>query len=402
LDRLFSQEPGLKPGALCISGNGPTLVPVTGDGTVLEPLHWHERRETGPSPPLGPPPVSKPRSLFLSHAAWFLKERPRDYERTRCFFSSQEWLSHRLGGAPVTVLPAAAYGPYYWDEDQCRALGLDPAKFPPFARLGDLIGRVSATAARRFSLPQGVPIAAGGPDFIMALIGLGALEPGIVCDRAGTSEGLNVCCAAPPAAGELRVLPHVVEGLWNAGALIPASGVLFEWFRALTGQEGRDYESMMEEIVRSPGDSLFFPAPGHAPGLFMLPRSAGRAGFGRAVVEAIGFQVRAALETLARYGFPVREMRLSGGQARNPLWNQLKADMSGCTLLVPEIIDGELAGDAALALMALGDAENLAAASSRVFRVRERVIPNPGAVPAYEERFRAYREFREKFRDLLD
>jgi xylulokinase len=406
LGRLFAWEGILELNALCVSGNGPTLVPLTHGGEALEPLHWYN------APPWpGDIPKPSPASLFLPHAAWFHRERPRDYRRTRYLFSSQEWLSYRLGGEAVTVLPSAAYEPYYWDQEQCRALGLDMAKFPPFVKLGSPLGRVSAAAARRFALPQGVPIIAGGPDFIMALIGLGALEPGIVCDRAGTSEGINVCSAVPLKTGELRVLPHVVEGFWNIGALIPDSGRLFEWFRALTGQEGRDYGSILEEIFPREGwfpappgpETLFFPKilpAGKTGGAFIAPSGfPGRTGFGRAVVEAIGFQVRSALETLAGHGFPVGEMRLCGGQGKSPRWNRAKADISGCVLLVPEIIDGELAGDAAAALPALGEAADLREASSRVLHIAGQVIPDPRAVSVYEERFRAYREFQEKFGD---
>jgi xylulokinase len=413
LGRLFSRE-RLRPDALCVSGNGPTLVPLTHDGGALGPLHWYN----APPRPRG---IRSP-SLFLPHAAWFRKERPRDYERTRYLLSSQEWLSHRLGGEAVTVLPTAAYGPYYWDAEQCRAFGLDMAKFPPFVKLGSPLGRVSAAAARRFTLPEGVPIIAGGPDFIMALIGLGVLEPGIVCDRAGTSEGINLCSAAPLETEDLRVLPHAAEGLWNIGVLIPSSGRLFEWFRVLTGQDGRAYEPILEELFPrerlSPREPLFPAVPGSpfrdlplffpeiapagqkgGPGVFVAPSGLpGRIGFGRAVAEAMGFQVRAALETLERHGFPVTEMRLSGGQGKSPLWNQAKADMSGCTLLVPEITDGELAGDAAAALAALGEAADLREASSRVLHIAGRVIPDPGAAAVYEERFRAYRELQEKIR----
>ncbi|MDR1955658.1 MAG: sugar kinase, partial [Treponema sp.] len=42
--RLASQEPGVRPAAICISGNGPTLVPLTVDGETLAPLHWYNPR----------------------------------------------------------------------------------------------------------------------------------------------------------------------------------------------------------------------------------------------------------------------------------------------------------------------------------------------------------------------
>jgi sugar (pentulose or hexulose) kinase len=407
VETLLSQIPDAKPGAICISGNGPTLVPVTYDDKELPPLQWYHdgsgRAGSG--------------SLFLPHAIRFREECPGEYEKTRYLFSPQEWLSYRLGAEAVTVLPSAAYEPYYWDLPQCEAAGLDRGKFPPFVNLGSPIGRLSPEAARRLSLSPGIPLIAGGPDFIMALIGVGAIEPGIVCDRAGSSEGINVCSPVPPAAGELRVLPHIRKEFWNVSALVPVSGRLFEWFRTLTGQENQSYEAILEEIIPHPGSpqersaplpssSFFFPhiaSPDKTgPGAFVsIPGLTSRAELGRGVVEAIGFLTRDALETLDRRGFRVQEMRISGGQGKNARWNQLKADISGVNLLVPEVKDAELAGDAILAAIALGEAADLDEAVRRMIHIEERYIPEPGAVSAYEEKFRSYRELREKIRGLF-
>jgi xylulokinase len=166
---------------------------------------------------------------------------------------------------------------------------------------------------------------------------------------------------------------------------------------------------MLEEIIPEGEQkgALFFPplvpldqaGPGEA--LIAAPGLTSRAELGRGVVEAIGFMVRGALETLNRRGFPVREMRLSGGQGKNARWNQLKADMSGVTLLVPEVRDAELEGDAILAAIALGEAADLDEAVRKMVHIKERYVPNPEAVPVYEEKFRAYEELRRKIRGLF-
>ncbi|AEF84477.1 carhohydrate kinase, fggy family [Treponema primitia ZAS-2] len=431
MGKLFSQAPDCRPDAICISGNGPTLAPLTRDGETLALLHWYQGPlgSTAPGSPSGDLPVI--RSFYLPHALGFLRERPGEYEKTRYLLSSQEWLSWRLGADPVTVLPEG-YGPYYWDDEQCRALGIDPGKFPPFVSLGSVIGRLSQEAAQRLGsaaagLPAGIPIIAGGSDFIMALIGAGTVEKGMVCDRAGSSEGINCCDLRPEetaSARDLRVLPHVSPGLWNVSVIIPSSGRLFEWYRTLTGQDGRPYEDILGELIPegllpsalsaagslssalSPagGDqgALFF--PGKTAALFGKGGLFSRTDLGRAVLEAMGYQVRDALETLGRHGFPVGEMRLSGGQSRNRRWNQLKADMTGAILLVPELGDGELGGDAALGLMTLGDAANLKEAIGRIVHIQERYEPDPATAAVYGERFQTWRELREKagpFNEML-
>jgi xylulokinase len=300
----------------------------------------------------------------------------------------------------VTVLPTADYESFYWDAEQIALLGLDGNILPPFAALGSVIGRLTPAAVRRLSdlggfgdaaLPAGIPILAGGPDFIMALIGTGVIKPGMVCDRAGTSEGINYCCGFRPAAKELRVLPHVTKGYWNVSAILPASGKYFDWYKTTTGQKDRDYGDLLLELISdSPGTKF--------PSGFFFPNAAEHNGTdtdrvdrGRAVLEAVGFMVRGGLETLNAHGFPVTEMRVSGGQGKNRLWNQLKADITGAVLLVPEISDGELGGAAVLGAMALGGAADLAEGTERIVHIRERFEPVPQIAAVYKERFNTYR-----------
>jgi xylulokinase len=374
----------LCPDAVCISGNGPTLAPLTFTGETLPPLHWYDGRVV-------PPAAGRDgaQSFFLPHAAWFCANRPREYENTRCLVSAAEWLSFKLGADLVSVLPSSAYQPYYWDEAQCRTAGLDIRKFPPFVKLGSIIGRVAAAAGKRFGLAAGVPIVAGGPDFFMALIGVGAIKPGLVCDRAGTSEGVNICVSAPIETS-LRVLPHVTEGLWNIGGVIPDSGSLFERYRVSTDQQERDYDDLLQELI--PDNAVHIPELAVLRSLQASPSPFSRTILGRAALTTIGFKVRDIVEQLRSYGLPVSELRVSGGQSRNPRWNQLKANITGCTLLIPEVNDGELAGDAVLAALALGEAADLAGAVGRMVRVKARFVPDERIFAGYTERYLAWRD----------
>ena len=383
LGELHSLAPLCVCDGVCVSGNGPTLVPVTREGKTLPPLYWNDGRTVlkreGQSKP-------EPPSFFLPHAAWLKQNAPVEYENLRFFFSSHEWLSHRLGADAFTALPQAAYEPYYWDDEQCRLFGLERSKFPPFVEMGSSVGRVSAEAASFFGagkfLKEGTPIIAGAPDFISALIGTAVQKPGETCDRAGSSEGINVCADAPVKGDGLRTLPHFREGLWNIGALIPSSGRLFDRYRQLSGQEARPYGELLEELI--PYSSFLTP-----PSSFLLPPSS--LAFGRSVICSIGLAVREALKTLEHAGLIVKEMRVSGGQGKNRLWNQLKADMSGVSLMVPEIPDAELAGNTVLAAVALGEASCVEDAASRMIHFRDVYEPRKETGSFWEEEFEKFR-----------
>lgn len=391
---------------LAISGNGPTLVPVTRNGEALLPLHWHDSRVAKSPDTLAHP------SLFLPHAAYLAQKEPQQYEYTERFLSSHEWLSWRLGADPVTVIPNRAYIPYFWDETQLSAYQLDADRFPPFVDQGIPIGSVSAHAAQRTLLPRGLPIISGGTDFITALIGTGVMVPGMVCDRAGTSEGINVCAREGSKARGLRTLPHIYEGLWNVGAMLPTTGRLFEWFRNITGQEGRDYREMLAEILKSqefskPRD-FFFPdirSTGSLRVSSAFLSTAGltnRAELGYAVIESIAFMVRSAIEHLEKEGYRIEGMRLSGGQAKNSYWNQFKADVTGRWLAIPQIEDGELAGNACLAMKGLGLYPSLEAAIEATVKIKEVFEPVQQHYAMHSERYEVYKTMLQKMERFFE
>ena len=390
---------------ICISGNGPTLVPVTAEGDALPPLFWYGGKTEARAEA-----KDKAKSFFLPHAAWFKKNAPEKYAETKLFISSHEWLAHRLGAEALTVLPQPSYETFYWDDEQLRFFGLDRDKFPPFVKTGAIMGKVSAEAVSFFSsgslIKDGTPIIAGGPDFITALIGTGTMERGDVCDRAGSSEGVNVCTGAPlntKQPDDFRILPHAREGLWNVGVLIPQSGRLFEWYRAKTGQESRAYEDLLTELIPSneDGDAKLHFKESSDPELMrnllspfsrILPTGDSRPEllrnkiyFGRAVLCSMGLAVRTAIGKLEASGLSVKEMKLSGGQVKNVRWNQLKADISGVKLLVPQITDGELAGNAALAAAAL-EKTSIEETVRRMIRITDVYKPLPENAAFWTER----------------
>ncbi len=114
---------------------------------------------------------------------------------------------------------------------------------------------------------------------------------------------------------------------------------------------------------------------------------------GRAVIESIAFGIRRVLTALDENGCVVDELRVTGGQARNVIWNQLKADITGRRVVVPEIEDAELLGGAVCALVEQKEFRGLREASDALVRFRAVYHPRAERVSAYDELYEAYREY---------
>jgi len=380
--------------AVAVSGNGPTMVPVDREGRPVGPvLLWHFNQSEG---------LEKTSSYYLPKINWLRINEPEVYNRASLFLSCPEILYHQLTGDPVMVSPHNGFLPYIWSAEELDRLGLKREAFPEIVPMGTVAGRISRRPVLDTGLSPGIPVIACGSDFMASLIGTGAVRPGCICDRAGTSEGINYCATSPLGNANLRELPHAVEGYTNISAILSSTGSLFEWYRHLTGQENFQYHETMEGVSRIPPEQdhpFFFPSlkKGHlwefANGMFAgLDPGQGKFELGRAVMEAIGFAVRRGLEIFENEGLPVDEIRVSGGQGKSRVWNQMKADITGKTILIPEVEDAELLGCACLAGVAMGRFADVVEASDALVKIKHVIRPHEHLQEIYDRKYRRYRE----------
>ena len=213
--------------ALAISGNGPTLVSESG-----LTLRWNEY----PAARLNVDETSPDEahrfanSIFLPRILLFRDLISDEYEATAHLFSGPEYLIWQLTGNVVTILPEERYETAYWNREVLEGFGIMTGKMPDFVELGHNCGKLLSNAQELLGLPD-VPVIGVGPDFIAALIGTATTEPGHICDRAGSSEGINLCVDKEIRAEGIRTLPGVKPGLWNISVLIPDSAALPEDIR---------------------------------------------------------------------------------------------------------------------------------------------------------------------------
>ncbi len=402
--------------AVVISGNGPTLVPVASDGTFLEPvMSWMDRRGTEQSRKIGSVQdfVIDP-TFYLPKAMWIADNLPEVYKQTKYFLSCPEAMAFWLTGEAVTILPGLKFEKYFWSDTLLEAVGMDKTKFPGFVKPGHITGKISRSGAVESGLPEGLPVVSAGPDFVVTQLGTAAVYPGRACDRAGTSEGINLCTEKYVEDPRLMGYGHVVEPWFNISGIISTSGKAFEWAKQQYGDFDDDYESLLKAAkTASPGaDGLIFlpylageRAPHWDPsarGAFIgLGLHHGRAEMIRAVLESIGFAMRDVIDVMAENDGRVDELRITGGPSKSPLWNQIKADVTGRRLLVPESTESELLGNLVIALRALGDTDELADTADRIVRIRDVYEPDPNRHALYSEYFEIYRDSYKRLKDIF-
>jgi len=306
-----------------------------------------------------------------------------------------------------------------WDAPLIRHFGLEPDLFPDIVDPGDPIGTVDAGLADRLGLQPGTAVCLAGHDHVCASVAVGAVRPGEVYNSIGTAETMVGTFEARTLGRDdfssgLGYGLHAVPGqmFWMGGH--STSGGSVEWMRELLGGGKLSYREVLaylQEAGSAPTGILFFPylagsgAPDPNPkaeaAFIGLTSAHGKAAMLKAVLEGNAFQmeaIRRRAETAA--GIPIRRMRAVGGGVNNPVWMQIKADVSGAAFTVPAIPEATLLGAALCAGIGTGRyasfAEAAAAGTSREPAARF----EPDA-----ERHNAYREIYEtgfsRLRSLL-
>ena len=295
--------------AVAVSGNGPTVVSQSG-----MTLRWNEHVDYEA---LGITKEQTGSSLFLPRILAFKKLFNKDFEQNDFIFSGPEYLIYQLTDSPVTILPEARFESAYWDKSGLDRCEIQQEKLPPFVSIGQTCGNLNSDLAAFLQLPEGIPVIAGGPDFVVALIGTNTLKAGAICDRCGSSEGFNYCIPDFIQEEGVRSLPSVIPGLWNVSVLIENSSQL---------SEEKRFEFAKNAIYVLKGLSQKY-----------------------------------------QIDFPDK-ITVTGGQANNHKMMQEKADVLGIRLSACQCAHAELLGDACAGWTGLGNYSSIQKASEHIVK----------------------------------
>jgi xylulokinase len=303
----------------------------------------------------------------VNNIKWMEKYEPSVLEKADKWLLIEDYVNYKLCGVKATDYSMASTTSLFkldtleWSDRIMNDLGVKKSLMPPVMQSGTVLGKVLPEVAAEIGISSDTLVVLGGHDYIAATFAAG-VKPGEIFDITGTWEmliGVTRDLSKISMADLFYIEPHVAKNAW---CLIESSisGSMYEW---IVDHLGGNWDWVMSEAGSSKAGAngcTFLPhfagavAPRTEPtslGAFIgLNNSVDRGDMARAVIEGLNYKAREMLEGIQRaMAYEVKEIKAEGGAAKNQLWMQIKADILGVPVLVPDLYEATPLGAAMLA-----------------------------------------------------
>lgn len=253
-----------------------------------------------------------------------------------------------------------------WDDTLLDALNIPRAVLPRVTDTSGVIGMLDPSI-----LGRSIPVAALCGDQHSALFGQGCFEPDMMKNTYGTGCFLLMNTGDQPAVSQNGLVSTIAWRL-NGTCTYALEGSVFVAGAAI--QWLRDEMKIIERASETETIARSLPDNG---GVYMVPtftglgapywdmysrgtiigltRGTGRAHVVRAALESIAYQSADLVSAMASdCGRKPSELRVDGGASANQFLMQFQADVLGCKVIRPAVIETTALGAALLAGLAVG------------------------------------------------
>ena len=353
----------------------------------------------------------------LPQLLWVRRNEPDLARRARRVYLAKDWLRCRLtGGWETDAIDALGTlmidaRTVAWSAELCGMIGWPLDSLPPIVRPTDVVGRVTADAARATGLAAGTPVVCGTSDTAAETYGAGMTRPGLGVLKLATAATVSVLTPRAVPSRDLINYFHVVPDHWYLIVGTNSCASAHRWLRDqfyLPISGAADGGQVFAEM-----DRMAAATPPGADGLIFHPYLNGerspywdpllradfigmtlrhtRAHFVRALYEGIAYSLRDCFEVFRAKGAGFDLARIIGGGARSATWRQIVADALGIPIELPSAADASF-GAALLAGVGVGLYPDVVSAVSRTVGVVARHEPDPARALFYDRGFAIYKD----------
>ncbi len=325
-------------------------------------------------------------SWALPKLLWLVTNQPGILNQGRLAHQT-DFITGRLAGHEVPSDSSNALKTGYdlaaecWPRELFAALRIPDGILPRVVRPGTQIAALCPEAAELAGIPAGTPIISGMTDGCAAQIAADALQPGNWNSVLGTTLVLKGATFSPLRDPAGIVYSHrSPDGTWFPGAASSAgAGVLTRHFgaRDLAALDARAATHEPSSVIAYPlagrGERFPFCVPDAE--AFMLGSPADEIDLYAALLQGVALVERLCFDYLTLLGAPLNgQLAFTGGATRSRYWCQLRADILGRAVRLPENAEPAVG----MAILAASHGSSLTDTARHMVKIRETVEPRRG------------------------
>jgi len=364
---------------------------------------------------------------------WVKRNQKEIYDEAATIFEHTDWMAYFLTGEITANINTTTIRWFYnineggFPKSLYEKIGLGDIfeKLPKrIVALGEVVGGLSNKIAQLTGLKEGIPVAGGGADAYMGVIGVNALQPGKLALITGSSQlHIGMTETELHAPGIFGTFPSaIIPGMEVVEAGQISTGSIVKWFttnflcsdlKEEAEEKGIHVYKLLDEKAAEiePGSEGFVIlehwqgnrtpwVDAHSRGVVRgLTLKHTPIHVFRAIMEAVAYGTEIILQRMEEGGVVIDEIIACGGATKSDLWMQIMADVTGKKMIIPKDLQSVSLGSAIAATVASGIYSSLQEGADKMVRIEKVVEPNMENHAIYKEYVYQYEVTYEALKD---
>ncbi len=342
----------------------------------------------------------------ISACNWIMENEPNIWKRTYKFIMISGYLTFQLTGRMVDSV-ANMIGHIPINSRTRRWMGkneltrcvfdIEKEKLTELIEPGETLGQITAEAAAKTGIPEGLPLIATGSDKGCETLGLSCITPDKASIGLGTTATIQFTIDRYlEPLPFIPAYPAVLKNHYNPEVQVYRGYWLISWFKKefaakevqQAGEIGISPEQLLNaRLAEIPAgcNGLVF-QPYFTPGVVMPKARGAIIGFSdihtrihiyRAIIEGINFALMDGLYTMQRRGkIKISKLFIAGGGSQSDEICRITANMFGLPVYRIQTYEATALGSAIVAFAAMGVFSNIQEAALSMVHIKDEFLPN--------------------------
>jgi len=340
---------------------------------------------------------------------WMKNNEPENFEKIAKIMLPKDYINYKLTGVHCCDYSDASgmllmdVEKKCWSKEMMDICSLTDDQMPKLFESYEVVGTLTAEAAKLLGLSESVKVVAGAGDNAAAAVGTGTVGAGGCNISLGTSGTVFISSDSfgVDPNNALHAFAHADGGYHLMGCMLSAASCN-KWL-CDDILKNEDYAAEQVDITDEKlGENRVFFLPylmgerspindTDARAAFIgMSMDSSRSDMVQAVLEGVAFAIRDSFEVAKALGINIPRSKICGGGSKSPLWRKIFANVLGIPLDMVKTEQGPGYGAAMLAMVGCGQYASVIEATDALVEVASTTEPDAALQAKYQQQYEKF------------